>query len=64
MREHILPRSHLPAQHAKRHLHHQMVCYVIKELILERDNSAAQNVTSHSQCPFLKQHERTHTGGK
>ena len=27
MREHILPRSHLPAQHAKRHLHHQMVCY-------------------------------------
>ena len=34
MREQVL--GHLPAQHATRHLHLQMVCYVIRELIVTK----------------------------
>ena len=37
-REHTLLRSHLLAQHGTRQLHLQMVCYVIRELIVERDH--------------------------
>ena len=37
----ILVRNSSPAQHATRYLNHQMVCFIIKELIMERDHSAA-----------------------
>ena len=60
MREHILVGNNSLAQLATRHLHHQMVCYIMKEPIVERDHSAAQNVTSHSQCQMFKSNMREH----
>ena len=59
MREHILLRSHLPAQHAKRHLHHQMVCY---ELL--RPLGCSKFDKSFKMSNVLKQDERTCTGDK
>ena len=59
MREHILTRSHLPAQHAKRHLHHQMVCY---ELL--RPLSYSKFDKTFTMSNVLKQDERTGTGEK
>ena len=49
----ILVRNSSPAKHATRHLHHQMVCFIIKELIVERDHSTAKDVTSHSQSKIF-----------
>ena len=49
----ILVRNSSPAKHATRHLHHQMVCFIIKELIVERDHSTAKDVTSHSQIQIF-----------
>ena len=48
--EKSLKRNH---QHVTRHLHHKMVCYIKKELIVHRDHSAAQNVASHLQCQMF-----------
>ena len=53
MREHILVGNNSLAQLATRHLHHQMACLIMKELIVERDHSAAQNVTNHSQSQIF-----------
>ena len=57
MKEHILVSN---ISHAQRHLHHQMVFYIKKELIVFRDHSAAQNVTSHSQCQTFGSNMREH----
>ena len=58
MRKHML-RSHLSAQHAKRHLHHQMVCY---ELL--RPLGCSKFDKSFKMSNVLKQDERTGTGEK
>ena len=46
--------STLSSTHVLKH-HERTVThyYVIRELIVERDHSAAQNVTSHSQCQIF-----------